>query len=99
MKSGQSGFITSEDKRSCTKEVIPEEGHSQKGGGGGGKAFQADSSMCKGPEVTECLMQRRERRSVQPVDQRQRERRVPHKDLRDFRKRKIKPTLRRCCEN
>lgn len=87
--------LTSEDKRSCTKEVISEEGHSQKGGGGGGRGLQAESSTCKGPEV----MQRRERRSVQPVDQSWRERKLPHKDLRDFRNRKIKLTLHRCCEN
>lgn len=46
-----------EDKRSHTEEVIPEEGHSQEAdGSGGGRALQVESSTCKGPEVTECLM-------------------------------------------
>lgn len=37
LKSGQLASLTSEDKRSFTKEVIPEEGHSQKGGERGRK--------------------------------------------------------------
>lgn len=54
-------------------EGIPEEGDSQRGGGGGwGRAFHVEDSTYKGPEViqvTECKVHAKKgRKSVQPID-------------------------------